>query len=96
MQISKIERPIGPQTMNHIQRVTQEISDDGKFVQTGETLENGTVTFREVIEKGYNYFKRTLQSFTKKGEPIKGSEFTEELTGEAANKKQVRHFGVIG
>lgn len=93
MEISRIERQIGPKCKGHIQRVVHRV-DNGKFVQIGETVEHGNVTFREVVEKGYNYFKRTVQSFNKSGELIKGSKFSEEVTGSTANSKKVRHFGV--
>ena len=94
MLVGRVERTIGPKDLGHVQRVTHEVKD-GVFIQTGETIEHGKTTFKEVIEKGYNYFKRTFQSFNKDGEVIRGSEFMEKLTGEAANKKQVRNFGVI-
>lgn len=93
MEISRIERQIGPKYKGHVQRVVHKM-ENNRFVQIGETIEHGNVTFREVIEKGFNYFKRTMQSFNKNGELIKGSEFSEEITGSAANGKKVRHFGV--
>ena len=93
MEISRIERQIGPKSMGHIQRVIHKM-DNNMFIQIGETVEHDKVTFREVIKKGYNYFKRTIQSFNKNGELIKGSEFSEEITGPVANGKKVRHFGV--
>ena len=94
MLVGRVERTIGPKSLGHVQRVTHEVKD-GVFIQTGETIEHGKTTFKEVIEKGYNYFKRTFQSYNKDGEVIKGSQFMEKLTGEAANKKQVRNFGVV-
>ena len=93
MFIGKVERQIGPKSLGHVQRVTQKV-ENCKFIQVGETVEHGKVTFREIIEKGHDYFKRTFSSFNKQGEPIKGSEFSEEIIGPEANKKQVRHFGL--
>lgn len=95
MRISKIERNIGPKVNGHVQRVVHDIKDN-KLIQTGETLEHGRVTFRETIEKGFNYFKRSFESFRKDGSPIDGSKFTEEIIGEEANSKNIRKFGVIG
>ena len=95
MRISRIERNIGPKINGHVQRVTYN-SNDGKLIQIGETLEHGHVTFRETIEKGFNYFKRSFESFRKDGSPIEGSKFTEEVIGEEANSKKIRNFGVIG
>lgn len=94
MRISQVSRNIGMKDLGHVQRVTHDFKN-GRLIQTGETIEYGKTTFKEVIEKGYNYFKRTMTSFNKQGEPIKGSEFVEEIVGEAANKKPIRTFGVI-
>lgn len=94
MHISRVEGFVGPKSSGHMQRITREFVD-GKLIQTGETIEHGKTTFKEVIEKGHNYFKRTMQSFNKDGELIKDSEFTEEIIGEAANKREIRRFGVI-
>ena len=95
MLISRVERQIGPKELGHVQRVTSKMVGL-KYVQIGETVEHGTTTFRETIIKGHNYFKRFFCSFNKKGERIKNSGFSEELFGEEANKKPVRHFGVWG
>lgn len=95
MEIGKVERYIGSRSLGHVQRVVQKF-ENGKFIQVGETVEYGKVTFREIIEKGHDYFKRTFSSFNKQGEPIKGSEFTEEVIGQEANEKKVRHFGIYG
>lgn len=94
MIISKIERYIGPQSNRHMQRVTHKF-EQGKFIQIGETFENQKLTFQEIIEKGKDYFKRSFKSFDKQEQPIKGSEFIEEVQGPEANLKKVRHFGVI-
>lgn len=94
MQISRVERAIGPKINGHIQRVTHAVKGN-KTIQIGETIEHDKVTFREVITKGYNYFKRTFKSFDKNGKVIKGSEYTEELFGTEANSKNIRKFGVI-
>ena len=93
MQISRIERSIGPKSSGHVQRVIHKM-EGNKFIQVGETVEHGKVTFRETIEKGFNYFKRSFESFNKNGESIEGSKFSEELVGEEANKKPIRNFGL--
>lgn len=95
MEIGRIQRHIGPKCAGHVQRVVHKF-ENGKLIQVGETVEHNKVTFREVIEKAHNYFKRTINSFDEHGNSIKGSEFTEEVFGGAANKKQIRKFGVIG
>ena len=94
MKISRIERVIGPKDMGHVQRVTHEFKD-GKLIQTGETIEHGQTIFKEVIEKGWNYFKRSFESYSE-GKPIKGSQFVEEVFGDDANKKPIRKFGIVG
>lgn len=95
MLIGKIEKYVGPKELGHKQRVTTKIIG-GKYIQIGETVENGRTTFKETIMKGHNYFKRWLCSYNKEGKEIKGSDFVEELFGEEANKKPIRHFGVWG
>ena len=62
MFIGKVERSIGPKSSGHVQRVIHKM-EGNKFIQVGETLEHGHVTFRETIEKGFNYFKRSFESF---------------------------------
>lgn len=94
MIISKIERYIGPQNNQHLQRVTHKV-EQGKLIQIGETFENQKLTFQEVIEKGVDYFKRTFKSFDKEGNVIKASEYIEEVQGSEANEKEIRQFGVI-
>lgn len=93
MEISRVERYIGPKHMNHMQRVIQKV-EDLKYIQIGETVQHNKVTFRETIEKGWNYFKRTIESFDRQGAPIQGSKHIHEVFGEEANKKQIRQFGV--
>lgn len=94
MYVNSIERFIGPKDLGHKQRVTQ-ILRDGKQTQIGETIEHGTVTFREIIEKGKDYFKRVIESYDKEGKPIKGSRFMQELSGQDAEDTPIRRFGVI-
>ena len=94
MQISRIEGYIGPKVLGHKQRVTTYFKD-GKYIQVGETIEKEQTTFKETIEKGWNYFKRSFESY-KNGQKINGSEFSEMIIGEEANKKPIKKFGVIG
>lgn len=96
MRISRIEGNVGPKALGHVQRVTTDITPRGCLRQTGETLIQGKVTYREVIEKCQGYFRRVTECFSNSGELLNGSKFIEELHGDAANKKQIRHFGVIG
>jgi hypothetical protein len=95
MLIGRIERYVGPVELGYKQRVSQYIVNC-KHVQVGENIEHGRTTFKEVIIKGHNYFKRFFYTLNKKGERIEGSMFSETLTGEEANKREIRHFGVIG
>lgn len=94
MQIGRVEKYIGHPSLNHKQRVTTKMSK-GNFVQIGEDIINGKTTYKEVITKGYNYFRRAIMSYNSEGKRIEGSAYQKIIRGEKANKERVRHFGVI-
>lgn len=66
MLVGRVERTIGPKSLGHVQRVTHEVKD-GVFIQTGETIEHGKTTFKEVIEKDIITLKELSNLIIKMG-----------------------------
>lgn len=65
-----------------------------QYFQLGQTFENGKVKYQEAYIQGHNYFKHIKATYDKLGKIIKGSLFSEEITGAKANERRIHKFGV--